>query len=148
MMLRREAIEERLKQLDEILQELSRYQDMAWENFRRDISLRWIIERGLIAAASIIFDISDHILAGHFGLYAETYEESLESLRDKEVLSEGLYGQIKGLGGFRNILVHHYLEIDPREVFDNFRKALVVFPHWGREILNWLDTVDEEGNRR
>jgi uncharacterized protein YutE (UPF0331/DUF86 family) len=146
MILRREAIEERLKQLHEILQELAKYQEKTWEAFRKDLSLRWIVERGLIAASSTIFDMSDHILAGHFGVYAETYEETLESLRDKGVLSEALYAEIKGLGGFRNILVHHYLEIDPREVFDNFHKALVVFPRWGQEILNWLDTVESGRN--
>ncbi len=102
------------------------------------------MERGLIAAASVIFDVTDHILAGHFGLYAETYEESLNSLCDKQVLSTALYGRIKGLGGFRNILVHHYLEIDPREVAENFRKALDVLPRWSQEILAWLDTVEAD----
>lgn len=150
MILRRQAIEERLKQLDEIVQELSAYRDTSPEAFGRDLSLRWIVERGLIGAASLIFDVTDHILAGHFGVYAETYEESLESLRDKEVLSQELYDQIKGLGGFRNILVHHYVEIDPLEVFENFQKGLVVFPRWEQEILNWLDTIEsgQQGESR
>jgi uncharacterized protein YutE (UPF0331/DUF86 family) len=142
MALRREAIEERLKELDEILQELNRYRGVAWEKFQTDLSQRWIIERGLIAAASTVFDIADHILVGHFGLYAETYEESLESLRDKAVFSEGLYRRIKGLGGFRNILIHRYLGIDPQEVFENFHKGLEVFPRFAQEVLAWLDTLE------
>jgi len=117
MVLRREAVEERLKELDRILQELDKYRGMSWKAFRTDLSLRWIIERGLIAAATVIFDVIDHILAGHFGVYAESYEDSLALLRDKDVISEGLYQQIRGLGGFRNILIHRYLGIDPREVF-------------------------------
>ncbi len=145
MVLRIEAIEERLKELGEILQELGKYRDIPWEKFQANLSQRWIIERGLIAAASVIFDIADHILAGHFGLYADTYEESLESMRDKEVLSEGLYRQIKGLGGFRNILIHRYLGIDPREVFEHFHKGLEVFPLFAQEILNWLDVVKSRG---
>lgn len=144
MVLRREAIEERLKELDEILQELGKYRNITWEKFEADLSQRWIIERGLIAAASVVFDIADHILAGHFGFYPETYEESLEALRDKEVLSERLYRRIKGLGGFRNILVHRYLGIDPREVFENFRKGLEIFPLFAQEILAWLDIAGSE----
>jgi uncharacterized protein YutE (UPF0331/DUF86 family) len=108
---------------------------------RSDLSQRWIIERGMIAAASIIFDIADHILAGYFNLYAETYEESLALLREKEVISDALYQQIRGLGGFRNILIHRYLIIDLDEVFENFQKGQQVFPHFACEILNWLDTV-------
>jgi uncharacterized protein YutE (UPF0331/DUF86 family) len=142
MVLRREAIEERLKELDQILLELGKYRDTSSERFRTDVSQRWVVERGLIAAASVIFDVTDHILAGYFGVYADTYEESLRSLRDHKVLSSRLYGQIRGLGGFRNILVHQYLEIDPREVSANLHKALEVLPRWSQEILAWLDEVE------
>ena len=144
MILRRETVEQRLKELDEILQELAKYREADYETLRRHLSQRWIVERGLIAAASIILDVADHILAGHFGAYVETYEESLQALQDRAVISAELYGQIKGLGGFRNILVHRYLGIDPDEVFDNFQKGLVVFPAFAREILAWLDAEAED----
>jgi uncharacterized protein YutE (UPF0331/DUF86 family) len=144
MILRREPVEERLKELDEILGELGKYRHTAWEAFQADLSRRWIVERGLIAAAATIFDVADHILAGHFGLYAETYEESLELLRERAVISEELYQQVRGLGGFRNILIHRYLDIDPREVYENFTKALEVFPAFAQEILAWLDRPEAE----
>jgi uncharacterized protein YutE (UPF0331/DUF86 family) len=141
MVLRRETIEQRLKELDEILQELGKYREVNLEALRRDVGQRWILERGLIAAATIIFDVADHILAGHFGTYTETYEESLGTLRDRAVISKELYREIKGLGGFRNILVHRYLDINPDEVFESFQKGLVVFPAFAREILAWLDAT-------
>jgi uncharacterized protein YutE (UPF0331/DUF86 family) len=144
MVLRHEAIEQRLKELDEILQELDKYREVDLEEFRLNLSQRWIIERGLIGAASIILDVADHILVGHFGTYVETYEESLQALQAKSVISTGLYSQLKGLGGFRNILVHRYLGIDPDEVVDNFQKGLVVFPSFSREILAWLETQAAE----
>jgi len=143
VVLKQEIIIARLKELDEILNELNKYRNVAWEIFHTDLSKRWIVERGLIAAASVIFDIADHILAGHFGHYAETYEQSLEALHEKDVLSKKIYGQIKGLGGFRNILIHRYLAIDPREVFENFKKGLDVFPRCAQEILSWLDKLGD-----
>ncbi len=146
MVLRREAVEKRLKELDEILKELDKYREVDPETLRRDVGQRWIIERGLIAAATIVFDVADHILAGHFGVYAETYEESLRTLRERAVISEELYREIKGLGGFRNILVHRYLDINPDEVFESFQKGLVVFPAFAREILAWLDTTLSPSN--
>jgi uncharacterized protein YutE (UPF0331/DUF86 family) len=141
MVVREEGIKQRLKELDEILQELSKYRQVSQLEVDSNLSQRWIIERGLIAAASVIFDIADHILAGHFGYYAETYESSLAGLRDKGVISDNLYSQMKGLGGFRNILIHRYLGIDPAEVFENFQKSLDVFPEFAQEILTWLDTL-------
>jgi uncharacterized protein YutE (UPF0331/DUF86 family) len=134
-------VEERLKELDTILEELSRYRNLEEEDLAAQLSQRWIIERGLIAAAAIVFDIADHILAGHFGLYAETYEDSLRLLREQGVLSESLYQEVKGLGGFRNILVHEYLRIDLRLVYQHFQKALRVLPQWATAILEWMEKV-------
>jgi uncharacterized protein YutE (UPF0331/DUF86 family) len=141
MVLRRAAIEQRLKELDEILQELDKYRELDPEALRESLSQRWIVERGLIAAASVILEVPDHILVGHFGTYVETYEDSLQALQDKGVISAQLYNQIRGLGGFRNILVHRYLDIDSGEVFDNFQKALFVFPAFAQGILTWLDSL-------
>ena len=139
MVLKPDTIEQRLKKLNRILQELKKYEGLEPDVLRQDLSQRWIIERGLIAAASIILEIADHILAGHFGIYVETYEESLAELQNNKVISAALYQQIKGLGGFRNLLVHDYLGLDTAQVFDNFQKGLRVFPLFAQEILDWLD---------
>lgn len=109
---------------------------------RADLSKRWILERGLIAAATLILDIAEHILSGHFGVYADSYEESLAGLRQQQVISEPLYEAIKGLGGFRNVLVHLYQEIDPQQVLDSYHKALTVFPQFAAEILAWIEQQD------
>ena len=141
MVIKRSSIIEQLKELDTVLGELKQYQDIQPETLRAKISQRWIVERGLIAAASLILDIADHILVGHFGFYANSYEESLLGLRDKGVISSALFDQIKGLGGFRNILVHMYQEIDPVLVADSLQKGLHAFPQFAQEILLWLDGI-------
>jgi len=136
---RRESVEVRLKELDEIIQELFKYKDVNPEALKRDLSQRWIIERGLIAGASIIFDVADHILSEDFGFYSESYEDSLSGLFEKGVISEDLYKQIRGLGGFRNILIHRYTGIDPDLVFENFHRGLKVFPRFAKEVLAWME---------
>lgn len=138
-MVRRESVEEKLKELDVIHRELSRYEDVSLDSLISDLSERWIIERGLIAAASVIFDVADHILSEEFRAYPESYEESLKGLFENRVISEELYLQIRGLGGFRNVLIHRYTGIDPDLLFENFLKALIVFPRFAKEIANWLD---------
>lgn len=139
MVVKRESITERLKQLDRILNELHRHDDLTLADLQQDLSQRWIIERGLIAAAALILDIADHILSGEFGLYASSYEESLQILHDKQVISDKLYDQIKGLGGFRNVLVHLYQDIDVRQVWSGWQKGRMAFPLFMEEILVWLE---------
>lgn len=138
MVFKPEIITERLKELDTVMEELSIYKEVTVEDLRESLSKRWIIERGLIAAANIIFDIADHILASRFHIYPETYEDSLRLLYEKDVITKDLFEKIEGLGGFRNILVHEYLGIDINEEYQNFQKALKVFKEFGKEILKSL----------
>jgi len=84
-------------------------------------------------------DVSDHILSEVFDFYAESYEESLKGLFEKGVISEELYKQIRGLGGFRNIQIHRYTGIDPDLVFENFHRGLKVFPRFAGEVLAWME---------
>ena len=128
----------RLKELDTVLQELEKYKSIKPAALRHDLSMRWIIERGLQAGAELILEIGDHILSGHFCYYPETYEDILKALFERDVISDDLYLQIKGLGSLRNILIHRYIEIDTDLVFENFQKCLRVFPIFAKEILQWL----------
>lgn len=139
MVLKRSVITERLKELDRVLQELHQYRRDSEEQMHSNLSQRWIIERGLIAAASLILDIASHILASHFGDYRQTYESNLVGLVEHGVISSGLYHELKGLGGFRNILVHLYQNIDPHQVWESYQKSLIIFPQFAQEVIAWLD---------
>ncbi|MFO7683652.1 MAG: HepT-like ribonuclease domain-containing protein [Chloroflexota bacterium] len=139
MVVKRESITERLKELDRILNELHRHDNLTLVDLQQDMSQRWIIERGLIAGAALILDIADHILTSEFGLYAHSYEESLQFLHDKQVISDELYSQIRGLGGFRNVLVHLYHDIDVQQVWVGWEKARTTFPLFIAEVLAWLE---------
>lgn len=142
MVLKRESVSGRLEELDRILSELLLYESVMVDDLLDDLSQRWIIERGLIAAAGIILDIAEHILVAHFGAYSNTYEASLAGIHERGVVSDTTYQQLKGLGGFRNILVHLYQDVDITQLWQNYRKALSVFPQFVREVTVWLDRVD------
>jgi len=143
MVVRRETVEERLKELDAILEELAKYRDKEAADLRSSLSLRWSIERGLIAAATVIFDVADHILSAHFGRYPDTYEDALRLLFENNVISENLFGKIQGLGGFRNILVHQYMKVDLEALTRNGRKAFKIFPMFSKEIQDWMDASEK-----
>lgn len=139
MVLKREVLERRLKELDRIVAELRRHPIESLEEYRGDLGRQWILERGLIAAAGIVLDVADHILSGHFGDHPDTYEASLRGLRDRSVISEELYAGIEGLGGLRNILVHRYLDIDSDEVVAHRERLLERMPRFASEVLSWIE---------
>jgi uncharacterized protein YutE (UPF0331/DUF86 family) len=59
------------------------------------------------------------------------------------MLSSALDEDLRGLGGFRNLLVHDYVELDPAEVHRHFQRAFEVFPRFAREVQAWLEKVSE-----
>ncbi|MBI4332924.1 MAG: hypothetical protein HY673_16780 [Chloroflexi bacterium] len=68
MVIKKEIVLEKLKELDTIVQELALCRDRAAEEIASSLSLRWMVERGLIATAGLILDVAEHILSGRFGV--------------------------------------------------------------------------------
>lgn len=141
MVVKRETIEQQLQDLDEILQELNKHKAVTQETLTEDLTLRWALERGLIAAAEVVFDVANHILSAHFAAYPESYEDGLRLLAEKQVISRALYERIQGFGGFRNVLVHRYRTIKLDVVLTNFQESLEVLPDFATDVLAWLDGV-------
>lgn len=141
MALKRDVVENRLKELDLVVAQLNKYRELQPDAMKQDLEKRWVIERGLEAGAQLILEIADHILSTHFGNFCETYEGTLRGLFEKNVISEDLYLQIKGLGGMRNILVHQYVQIDLGIIFNGYHKSLKVFPLFAEEIMGWMDEL-------
>lgn len=139
MVFRKESVLERLKKLEAVLAKLKEKAEFELEEYLRNTDLQWIIERGLEVASSTILDLGNHILAGVFQTPAEEYEQILEKLHEKHVLSRELYEELRGLGGFRNILVHGYLNLNPEIVYRHYKRALSSFPRFIAEVERWLE---------
>ncbi len=132
-------IRENLIEIRNIYTELQKYKNISEEEFIDNLSLRWIIERGLLAGINIILDIGNHLLTALYKIYPKTYEEVIKELYLKKIISETTYSKIKGMGSFRNILVHEYVKIDPKRVYSNFHLFLEALPSLIKEFTNFLD---------
>ena len=138
MVLNKEVIQERLKHLREILANLREISKIPETEFISTYRNYWLGERGLQLAAESAFDIGNHILSGYFQVAAQDYEGVLDLLLEKRVISRDLREKLKGLGGFRNILVHEYISIDRRKVFQELQAGLDDFDAFIEEILLWM----------
>lgn len=138
MVFRKEIIFERLKKLESVLENLKDKPVHSLEQYSRDLDLQWMVERGLELASSAILDLGNHILAAYYKVSVDEYEQILQQLEAKKVISRELYEELRGLGGFRNILVHDYLSLDHEIVYSHYKKALTVFPRFIAEIYHWL----------
>lgn len=138
MVLNKEVIRERLKHLREILANLRELQGIPEDEFLSTFRNYWLGERGLQLAAETTLDIGNHILSGYFQVVAQDYESVLDLLLEKRVISQDLRKRLKGLGGFRNILVHEYISIDRRRIYQELKGGLDDFDAFVGEIILWM----------
>jgi uncharacterized protein YutE (UPF0331/DUF86 family) len=136
--LRRPAVDARLRRLHVVLRRLRRYRDRGREAIRADEDLQWLVERGLQLGCEIVLDVGNHVLVGSFGRPSERYEEILSGLAAEKVITPELRASLAGLGGFRNVLVHGYLDVDLERVLDALDDAPERFERFAREIHDWL----------
>ena len=141
VVLRPEAVRQRLLKLEQAISRLEELSRSDRTLLRTDFRNVWATERGLQIAAEIVLDTGNHILSAHFGESARNYEDVITQLAARAVIGEDLRARLKGLGGFRNVLVHGYLELDPDRVADHLAKAPADFTEFLRAIRSWLATL-------
>jgi uncharacterized protein YutE (UPF0331/DUF86 family) len=141
MVLRPEAVRERLLRLEEVISRLEELGRLAPRALSGDFRDAWAAERGLQLAAEIIFDVGNHILSAHFGVSAQDYEDILAQLGARGVIPPEVRDRLKGLGGFRNILVHGYLRLDPGKVAELLARGPARFSDFAHAVRGWLATV-------
>jgi len=98
--------------------------DIAFEQYVQDKRIKYSAERLLFLISENILDFLDHILSSQFEIVSESYEDIIENALKKKVMDDSLYSKLKGLGGFRNVLAHEYMNLSDEEVFRNFNKML------------------------
>lgn len=138
MVLRSEAIRERLLKLEEVISRIEELGTPDPRTLREDFQHAWAAERGLQLAAEIVFDVGNHILSAHFGTSAQDYEDIIAQLGARGVIDDSLRNRFKGLGGFRNILVHGYLRVDPDRVAEVLVRAPSDFSDFAAAVRDWL----------
>jgi len=131
------GIERRLDRLNECLQKLEPLRGKTLDEFLADTYLRDIVERNLEVAAQCCIDISNRIISLENAPHPRDSYESLIRLGEIGVLPINFARKVAPLGGFRNILVHEYLEIDWREVFDNLQH-LDDLVRFAEAIREWM----------
>ena len=139
MTFRPEVMRERLRKLRETLALLEPLRAVPLEDFAADHRHYWLAERGLQLAAQSVFDIGTHILAARFHLSPATYGEIPERLAEQGVISGELRLRLRGLGGFRNLLVHDYLDLDRAQLREFLHNELHSLGDYAEEIERFLD---------
>jgi uncharacterized protein YutE (UPF0331/DUF86 family) len=111
--------------------------------FDQDPYLRDIVERNLEIAAQCCIDISHRIISLEAARKPIDYYDAILSMGESGVLPPEFARELAPIAGFRNILVHEYLNVDWDEVYRTLQH-LEDLQRFAALIRRWLQerTVD------
>ncbi|MFZ5640757.1 MAG: type VII toxin-antitoxin system HepT family RNase toxin [Bacillota bacterium] len=121
-MVDREKVEQRLMKLEQAVRKLKEITESTWEEYRNNEAFRDRAERNLQIAAQACIDITNHIIADKGYRTPQGYADGFAVLQEEGIISLDLAEKMKLVAGFRNILVHDYLEIDDKIVYASLQK--------------------------
>ncbi len=130
---------DRLKKLAQYLEFLDSVKSLTYEQYVGNQATQLAVERALQLAIQVIVDIATHILSTSANLTPEDYRDAILKLGQADVIPGDYAARIAGMAGFRNVLVHQYVNIDPRLVYENLQKELSDFVLFGSYVNEWLN---------
>jgi len=133
-----EVVRRHLAALREALSHLRRHAGRTAAELRADADLRWAVERGLQLCAQNTLDIATH-LAAAAGLDAPDYASAIDRLAELSVLPAELASRLRAIAGFRNVLVHGYLQTDLAIVERVLREKLAELEDFAARVEDYLE---------
>ena len=138
-MVDRYVVQARIAKIREDVALLRKIRHLADEQrFIKDPLIYGNAERYLQLAIQAVLDISNHIVADmKLGLPADS-KALFDLLAGHKVLSTPLSKRLASMAGFRNVLVHEYLEIDRRRVYRALNEDLGDFERFIKAVSKLL----------
>lgn len=141
----RAVIEDRIKKVYNCVQRLERYRKLSLEQYIENRDAQDIVERNFQVAIQACMDMANYIVARKRLPVPENEGNVFTILGEHGVISRELATRIRGMVGFRNVLVHDYLKIDAPTVHYLLTHNLEHFYAYCNAIMDFLETEEGEG---
>ncbi len=105
------VVRRHLLALDRAVGQLTRHAGRPVDVIRTNLDEAWAVERGLQLCAQNALDVATH-LAAAAGVDAPDYAAGIDALAQLGVLPPEFAARFRSVAGFRNVLVHGYLDVD------------------------------------
>jgi uncharacterized protein YutE (UPF0331/DUF86 family) len=123
-MVRVEVLRKRLNKLDEYLRILTRLQRYSFEEFMADPERYGSVERFLHLAIETLTDMGNHVVADLNLGVVDWYSDIPKRIREHGYIDEAFERKWIRMIGFRSTLVHEYVDIDRKIVYQILQENL------------------------
>ena len=134
----RTIVRRHLLALDRAMQVLRKYQGLSVADLESDVERLWIVEHGLQLCAQNVLDVATH-LAAAAGRDVPDYASAIDRLVELDILPQDFASRFRAVAGFRNVVVHGYLEVDLQLVQRLLSERLEDFGEFARHVSAFLE---------
>lgn len=131
-------VNKKLKKLEKYIKNLRKHQGVTKAELENNMDKMWAVERGLQLSIQIILDLGNHIISDE-GISVDNYSEIFAELAKLDIIPEDYAARIKGMAGFRNVLVHEYAEVDLEIILDVLNNNLADFKRFASFIRDYIN---------
>jgi uncharacterized protein YutE (UPF0331/DUF86 family) len=128
-----------LRRLEKALQILQQSGKITFEDLVSNEVLLSAVERNFQVAIECILDIGNHIIAERGFESPDDNEDIIRILGNEGIVPLDFAESIKGIAGFRNILVHEYTGIDYGLLYNYLVNRLDDFREFARYISAYIE---------
>lgn len=139
----KQEIELKLEQLQEEVSKLEESSDITVKELKNNDLLKDAIERRFQVAIEIVIDISSKINSLEQGKSPETYRETIKLLSEHGVVEEEFAERFQNIASFRNMLVHHYTEIQMEKLQKYLSEDLEDFHRFTKQTAKYIQKLEE-----
>jgi len=133
----KDVLEKRLLKFEHVLRKLKVLSEIPLEKYLKDEGILDRAERNLQIAVQVCIDIGSHVIAEKGYRPPYSYADIFKVLEEEGCLPEDLANTMQQIAGFRNILVHEYLEVDNKIVYECLQK-IEDFKRFAAHVLTWI----------
>ena len=133
-----QTVVERLEALKTYLAEMNHYAEYSLNELSSDFVKYRAAQHSLQLAAQAVVDIAVHIITADYNCRVQDYRQAIQALGKEGVLPPAFAERLAPVAGFRNILVHEYLAVDPAKLYDVLIHGRADLLEFGQRIGEYL----------
>jgi uncharacterized protein YutE (UPF0331/DUF86 family) len=138
-----DLVRRKLSRLNMYLDKLKPIADDTFNEYMSDFYKKTSAERLIQLIVECASDINSHVVLESGQRPPEDYTSSFIRAAEAGLINHELANKLKGSGGMRNIIVHEYLDIDDRKIYEVLPIAISDYKEYIRQVDDFLDKLEE-----
>lgn len=133
-----------MKKLEKAIQILQQSSNVSYEELLKSEVLLSAVERNFQVAIECILDIGNHIIAEKGFESPDDSSDIIRILGEEGIIPGDFTKRVKGIAGFRNILIHEYTGIDYKLLYNYLTNQLDDFREFAKYFSIYLEKEENK----